>query len=162
MKSLSKVISSIVEQGRRILKVREYGVKTAFESAPFGDDSNPLADMTAIYAHTSENGEAVVIGYINENQIAQPGEKRLYSLNAAGQVQTYVYLKADGVLELGGAAKSAIRYEDLDSSLQNLVTLINAELAKIQTGIIAAGGTYPKQDVSIDTSAAKVDNVKLP
>ena len=36
--------------------------------------------MVAIFAETSNNSEAVIIGYINKNQVAGPGEKRIFSL----------------------------------------------------------------------------------
>ncbi len=135
MISLSKVRSFAIEQGRRILKVQQYGAKTAVQSSSFGDDSAPLPNTSAIYAETQENGEPVIIGYINTNQLAAVGEKRIYSVNSEGNVVAFVWCKADGSLELNGNSSNAVKYQELDSALQAMVALVNAELTKVQTGL---------------------------
>lgn len=160
MISFSKIRSAIIKQGRRILKVEQLGAKTADEVSSFGDDSHPISNMTAIYADTMENGEPVIIGYINTNQEAAVGEKRMYSLDENGNVAFFIWLKNDGSFEIGGDSDNAVRYQPLDDSLQSQATDINVELEKIRLGIIAAGGTYAKTDISIDTSAAKIIEVK--
>lgn len=160
MISFSKVKSAIIEGGRRILKVREYGAKTAVEVAPFGDDSNPIKEMTAIYAQTQENGDRIIIGYINEQQLAAVGEKRLYSIKADGSIGSFVWLKNDGTLELSGSADNAVRYQALDNALQNMVTKINAENLKIQAAITALGGTYVQLPVDVITTPARINEVK--
>lgn len=160
MISLSKIISSVVKSGSRILKVSQYGAKTADECAPFGDDSSPLKDMIAVYADTGEIGEPVIIGYLNENQLAKPGEKRLYSLNETGELSFYAWLKSDGTMELGGKTDNLVRYKPLDAGLQNHNALINAELAKISIAIGLLGGSYTPVALTIDISQSKITEIK--
>lgn len=160
MISFSKIKSSALKAGKRIFKVLEFGVKTADEIAPYGDDSNPLKGLAAIYAETSEAGEPVILGYLNTKQIAAEGEKRIYSQKANGDISFYIHLKNDGTMEFGGNSDNLIRYAPLDAGLQAQVAKINAELVKIATGITAAGGTYAPTPISLDVSAAKINEAK--
>lgn len=162
MITFSKIRSSIIEAGLRILKVDQWGAKTVQEISSFGDDGNPVANMTAVYADTAESGEPVIIGYINENQLAGVGEKRIYSLKSDGTLSTFIWLKDDGTMQLGGIVDNAVRHAALDVALQAQVVKINAELVKIATGIAGAGGAYTPAPISIDTSAAKIDEIKTP
>lgn len=147
---------------RRVIKLIQFGAKTADQAAPFGDDSNPLNDMVAIYGKTSENGETVVLGYLNKDQMAQPGEKRIFSLKPDGTLSIDIYLKNDGTMEIGGNSDNAVRYSKLDAALKAQDQKINTELSKIATAITSLGGTYTVQNVSTDISQSKVEQVKTP
>jgi hypothetical protein len=160
MITLSKFKSAAIEAGKRILKVQQYGVKTALEISPFGDDSNPIKGMAAVYAETAESGESIIIGYINENQIAAAGEKRLYSLDATGAVSFYMHFKNNGTAEIGGTANNLVRYTPLNAALQQQVIDINAQLAAIAAGIASAGGTYTPTPLTLDVSGAKIEEIK--
>lgn len=160
MISYAKVKSTLIEKSRRILKVLQFGAKTAVEVAPFGDDGNPLKDMVAIYSTTSEAGERVILGYINKNQIAQPGEKRIYSLTPEGAISFSIHLKGDGTCEIGGATDNMVRFLALDTALKAQDNLINVELSKIATAIGSLGGAYAVAPVSTDISASKIEEVK--
>jgi len=160
MITLATVKSSIIENGARILKVLQFGAKTVDECAPFGDDSNPIADMTAIYADTAEAGDQVIIGYINTKQLAAVGEKRMYSLKADKSISSYVWLKNDGSMELAGNAHNLVRYTPLNAGLQATITQLNAELSKIQIAISTLGGAYAKGTVTNDISASKINEIK--
>lgn len=160
MITYSKIRSSLIKAGLRILKVQQYGAKTVQEVSSFGDDGSPVDNMTAIYADTAENGEPVIIGYINENQLAAKGEKRLYSLDSNNAISFYIWLKNNGTFEIGGTADNAVRYQKLDDSLQSQKTAINAELVKIQTAITGLGGVYVHVPITINTSSAKINEVK--
>lgn len=150
------------DAGKRLLKVLSIGgALTAKESAPFGVDSNPIANMTAVYAPTSNVSERVVIGYINKNQIAGAGESRLYSVDANGALQSYIWNKANGTLELNGNTYSAVRYQTLNTQLQSLITQINTQLPLIASGIATGGGTYTPTNVNVDFSGAESSQVKL-
>jgi hypothetical protein len=160
---LSRVISSTVEEGWRIVKVLCFGkddVRTADAVAPYGIDSNPIKDASAVYAPTADMEQAVIIGYLNPSAKAEKGELRLYSTNEAGDEKTYVWLKADGTLLIGGNADNAVRYTPLNAGLQDLKTAINTELGKIQTAITSLGGSYAKLNVSVNISGAKINEVK--
>lgn len=160
MITYSKVKESIINSFRSI-KVLQFGAKTADVVAPFGDDSAPLKDMTAIYAETTNVGESIVIGYINKNQIALPGEKRIFSLDASGNLSTYIHLQTDGTMHLGGDTDNVVRYSPLSSGLDVKDALINTELTKIAVAISALGGSYAPSAINTDITLAKVDEVKV-
>jgi hypothetical protein len=160
MITYSKVKSAIIENGKRILKVLEFGAKTAVEVAPFGDDGNPVKDMTAIYGRTSASGDAVILGYINKNQLATPGEKRIYSLKPDGGLSIDIFLRTDGTMEIGGNTDNMVKFIPLDAALKNQDTLINAELIKIASAIAALGGAYAPITVATDISPSKLDTIK--
>ena len=161
MITTSRINSSFIEKGKRILKIIQFGVKTAIEVSSFGDDSNPIENLTAIYSDTSENGESVILGYINENQLSKVGEKRIYSLKGDGSLSSYFWLKNDGSAELLGANDNLVRYEALNAKLQEEITKINAELLKVQASLAAIGGVYVNTPLNIDFSSAKVEEVKV-
>ena len=105
------VDSTSTEDGMRMIKVDQFGAKEPYECAPFGFDSNPVKDMTAVYADTSENGEPVIIGYINENQLSDIGELRLYNSN-----KSYIWLKNDDTIELNGNSRTIVAFIDLKTA----------------------------------------------
>jgi hypothetical protein len=118
--------------------------------------------MVAVYSDTNNQGEKVIIGYLNVNQLAEPGEHRIYSTDASGALQAYVWCKADGKLRLNGSADNAVRYTSLNTGAQNFKTAVQAELAKIAIGITGVGGSYTPGTLTIDISDSKVDTVLLP
>lgn len=160
---LVSVKNAVIKAGIRIVKVLRYGkhdVQEAEQVAPFGVDSSPVAGMVAVFADTAVNGEAKIVGYVNEEQLADAGETRLYATNAKGVLQTFVWLKNDGTIEVGGTAHNAVRYAPLNAGLQQYNTLLVAELVKVATAITALGGAYVPGVVSVDISAAKIDEIK--
>lgn len=160
MISLANVVSAVIKNGTRILKVMQYGAKTADECGPFGDDSSPLKDMVAVYAQTEEIGDPIIIGYINEKQLAQPGEKRFYSLKADGSLATSIWLKNNGTIELAGNMHNLVRFTPLNAGLQATTSQINAELIKIATAITALGGAYIPLSITNDITASKINEIK--
>lgn len=160
MITFSKVKENIITSLIRTLKVQQYGAKTANVVAPFGDDSAPLKDMIAVYAETSNISEPVVVGYINKNQIAKTGEKRIFSLKPDGTVATSIHLFTDGTMNVGGDNDNAVRYSPLNSGIYAKDALINIELTKIATAISLLGGTYAPSNISTDIEAAKINEIK--
>lgn len=150
------VDSTTTEDGIRTIKVDQFGAKEPYECLPYGIDSNPLKGMTSVYAETSNNGEPVIIGYINESQISEPGEIRLFNSGKG-----YVWIRKDNSIELNGNKRTIVAYQDLKTELENTIVKLNAELVKIQTAITALGGAYAKQNVSIDISNSEVKDVKV-
>ena len=161
MITLSKLKSVAIEQGQRILKVLQYGPKTANEVTPFGLDSSPLPEYTAIYAETSNVGESLIIGYIQKTQLAKQGEARLFSLDSNGLLKAEIFCKADGTIILNGGGFASVRYENLNSELQQLKTDMNTELLKVQTAINTLGGTYANTPLNLDLTTAKSDTIKI-
>lgn len=166
--TFSKFKEAVIQQMRRVLKVEQFGIKTAAEAMPFGDDSQPLKDMVAILGDTSNNAEPVILGYINKNQIAGPGEKRLFSLDSDGNLATFVWLKSDGSIEIGGNTKNMVRYQELEAAFNDLkgkynelVTAFNTHthisaLPGTPTGTPSAIGTPSNADIS----PAKINEIK--
>lgn len=160
MISLSVVIGDVIKTGRRILKVMQYGAKTAAECAPFGDDSSPIKGMTAIYVQTDEIGDPVIVGYINQNQKAAAGEKRFYSLDEDGNEKCFIWLKNNGDIELGGNTDNLVKFTPLNTAINTQTTLINTELTKIAAAIALLGGSYTVAPISTDISQSKADKLK--
>lgn len=161
MISTSKIKGFFIEKGFRILKALQHGAKTADECSPFGLDSNPINDSVAIFCQTETSSEPVIIGYIQKNRIAEPGEMRLYSVDEQGNQKNYIWLKKDGNIEVGGNADNLVRYSKLDLGLQNEATLINTELGKIAAVLNSlAPGSYIPTPVIINISQSKCDKVK--
>ena len=161
MLTLSKLKSSSIEQGKRILKVFQFGAKTAKEVGPFGFDSSAPENWTAIYGETSNKGESVVIGYINKNQLAEVGGSRMYALGSSGEVVGYVYARASGVLELNGSEFSGVRFQNLVQAINAQNSLINAELTKIAGAIASLGGIYTPANIISDLAPAESPTIKL-
>lgn len=159
--SFSKVKQVLIEKGLRALKVEQFGVKTGDIVSDFGDDSHPLKDMIALYGRTSEDGENVIIGYLNKNQLAAEGEKRIFSLMPNGNESFYVWLKNNGNLELGGNTFTTVKFEPLDTSLKAQDGLINAELVKIAAVLNSlAPGSYTPNPVVTNIMPSQNKNIK--
>lgn len=152
----SIVDSTTTEDGMRMIKVDQFGAKEPYECSPYGFDSNPVKDMTAIYADTSENGEPIIIGYVNENQLADVGELRLYNSNKG-----YIWLKKDDTIELNGNSRTIVAFINLKTELENTINKLNVELTKIQTAITALGGSYVQVNVEVNIDSSEVKDVKV-
>lgn len=163
---LTKIISSKIDKlKRRLIMVSrfgEYDTREPFQANNFGIDSNPIKDMIAVYSGTNENGKSVIIGYLNRNQLAEPGETRIFSVDSGGDLKTYIWLTKTGTIKLGGDADNAVRYSPLNTGLNNLVTQLQTELVSIAAGISAAGGSYSPGMLSVDISNSKVDKITTP
>lgn len=172
---LIKIISTQVDKlNRRVAKFLRYGkndTQTALQAGPYGVDANPIKDMIAVYAPTSEKGDTVVIGYINKNQVAEPGEYRIFSTNENGQVQASVHLKANGVIvitgqsiEFFGDEKTLAKFQELKEGFDQLKEDLNNHIQNWNTfataytpGSSSSVGTPPTAQTS-DPSTASVDD----
>lgn len=160
---LTRVISATFDNLlRRVVKMTRYtslDTQTALEAMPFGVDSNPIAKMVAIMSNTEAKKTKVVVGYINPNQLAAPGETRLFSVDADGNLKAYLWLKVDGTLELLGSAKHMARFEELETAFNQLKSDFNSH---VHPGVTAGGAsTSPIVSPSTaDISGAKAENVK--
>lgn len=161
MITFSKFSDSVIEKAKRILKVSQFGAKTADEIAPFGVDANPIKGMTALYCDTTNSGESAVVGYINESQLSDNGEIRIYSMDSNKAVKSFIWLKNDGTVEVNGNTYSMVRFEPLKTGIQNTDTAINTELTKIAIAITSLGGTYVPTPISTNIDASKNNMVKL-
>lgn len=103
---------------------------------------------------------------------SSPGESKLYSTDGDGAEQATLKCKPDGTIEINGDADNAVSYQDLKDALDNFKTSIDDAISgsitahthggvTVGAGTTAVGsGTAPT--VSVDITASKVDEVKLP
>lgn len=163
MIALVKYSSAVIQGAKRIIKSIGIGgtVMTTKESYPFGFDSQPHEGWTAIFSETSNRDEAVIVGYINKNQLAEAGSSRMYAVGEDGVVRGFIHCRLGGNIELNGSEYSAVRFDPLDSQLQAQKELINAELVKISAAIGLLGGSYIVSPISIDISTAESETIKL-
>lgn len=161
MTTIAKIKGFFMEGKYRILKVFQYGAKTADECAPFGFDGNPPNEMDAIFLETAAGGEPVIIGYIQTQRLANQGEARLYALNENNNLSTYLWLRKDQTVEIGGNNENLVKFSKLQQELLNLQNKLNSEMTKIASGISTAGGVYIPDAITINIQSSKTDLIKI-
>lgn len=120
---LVKIISTSIDGLVRFVKFYYRGrsdIRNAPEFAPFGIDGNPLKDTVAICVQTGQDGKTFVVGYLNKNQFAEPGELRLFSMDATGTEKTYQWFKKDGTIEILGNNDNLVRYSKTEEAFNQL------------------------------------------
>jgi hypothetical protein len=123
MVTIVKTIATKIEDAYRHIKVQVMGkndIQTPAEVAPYGIDSNPVKDLAAVYAPSTVSGEPVLIGYLLKNRLADVGELRMYATDDAGAEQNYMWLRADGTIEIGGDDDNMVRYSELETAFNRL------------------------------------------
>lgn len=167
---LSKVISAAKDTfGNLIVKVLRMGrsdVQTAMNAGPYGVDSHPVKDAIAIFAQTGVDGEKVILGYINKNQLAQVGEYRTFSTDADGVEVFYTYMKNDGTMEVGGNSDFMVRFNELKTGFDQLKSDFNNHVTNVygthvHGGVTAGGGTSGTTTTPGTTSSASIDSAKI-
>jgi len=168
MNNFVKVISTELDTiKRRVVKILRFGksdVQTALECGPYGIDSNPIKDMVAVYAPTEEKGKVAIIGYINKNQKALPGEFRMFSTDANGVEKFYVWLKNDETIEIGGNSNFAVKFNELKTEFNALKTDYNNHINEYNLhthlGVTVGSGATGTTTPSTNTNASNIDNAK--
>lgn len=154
MQTLVKTISTAIKNFARSIKVSRFGkddTVTGMEAMPYGEDSNPIAGMDAVYLELSSRKNKVIVGYVNKQQLADVGEKRIYSTDANGNVQFYIWLHSDGTCEFNGRDNHLTQYEALKIGFDQLKTDLNTALSALSLPPSAA-----------DISGAKLNNHLCP
>ena len=156
-------LTRVKQATSEFIKVLRYGksdVQTSKPVLPFGIDSKPVKNLVGIHSDTSDIGETVLLGYIYESEKTNEGETRFYCTDVSGVEMFGILMKNDGTVEFNGNADNLVRFAALKTGLDNIVTALNTELTKIQTAISSLGGTYAKQNVSLDIDSAKINEMK--
>jgi len=158
--------STIVENLKRIVKFLRFGkndVQTSTQYTPHGIDSNPVKGMKAIYAETGEKGKTVIIGYLSKSVLAEVGETRIFSTDSDGELQAYVWLKADGTMELSGNTKHLARFEELKSGFDQLKTDFNNLVTAFNSHMHPTAGTGAPSPPTVTgtSSTASIDDSKI-
>ena len=165
---LTSVISTRLDKmNRRLVKILRFGksdVLEPFQANNFGLDSNPPKGMVAVYSPTSEIGKNVIIGYLNKDQLAKPGETRIYATNADGALKFYAWFKDDGTLELGGDSNFAVKFNELKSAFNSLQKSHNDLLTEYKTHVhpgVQSGASSTSVTTSIQNpNSADIDTAK--
>lgn len=153
---------SLIAKGRRLLKTfvrSQRDVQTSYQVAPWGDDSQPVKGARVAHATTAAE-DTLIVGVINVDQKAAPGERRIFATDTDGNTVVDIWLRNDGTIEMAGGGDNLVKYVPLSTALGNYNTAVNGELTKIQAAISALGGAYALQPLTLDVSGAKVDNLK--
>lgn len=168
--NLVTVISNAIESGFRKIKIRRYGntdIQTPNQATPFGIDSAPVAEMRAVYAETSKKGKPVIIGYLNKNLLAGNGETRLFSLDDEGALATFIWLKDDGTMQIGGDADFMVRFSELKNGFDQLKQDHNNLVSAFNTHTHATAGSGPPSTptpgsgIPASASTASIDSSKI-
>ncbi len=133
---LVTVISSAIKSSVQFVKTRGKGKEDVQETktfSPYGIDSAPIENMIGLYIKTESSGENMLVGYINKNAIARPGELRLFSTDADGVEKTYMHFKANGTIDLNGSTDYAVRFNKLEAGFNQLLADHNALLNSVNT-----------------------------
>lgn len=161
MVTLVKVLNSEVDKvRRRVVKFLRFGkadYQTSLQVAPYGVDANPIKDMVAIYLETAEKGRTIIIGYINKNQLADIGEHRLFSTDANGVLKTYLWLKNDGTMEIGGGTDHLVRYSKLEEAFNELKDKFN----QFATAYVPGSPSTTGLPASVQPSTADITQCKI-
>lgn len=164
MNTLARIKSSVIKKGYRVLTVLQFGAKTAYQIAPFGDDSLAIEDMVGVYSQTSESGESVFIGYMNPDQISLPGEKRIFSLKSDGSLATAIHLKNDGTIEMGQAEDYAVKYTELKKGFDKLTENFNSLVSTFNSHVHVSSAPGSPNAPTItpgSPTTASIDSCKI-
>lgn len=167
VKTISTELDSLQRRVVKILRLGKSDTQTADQIAPHGIDSNPIKDMMAVYADTGEKGDKVILGYLNKNQVAAPGEFRIFSVNADGELQTFIWLKADGTILMGGDAKNMVRFQELKTGFDELKSNHNDLVSAFNAHMHATAGSgapsppTPASGIPAQPSTASIDDSKI-
>lgn len=156
----SEIIQSLKQRAVKVFRFGKDDVQTAKQGVPAGIDSSPIKDMIAIFAETGIKGKTTIVGYLSKDQLAEPGEIRMYSQDSQGQVKNYIWTKIDGTIHFGGDQDNLLKYAPLAQVLAQYNTDILIELGKIAAGIATGGGSYTPGSLSLDISSAKATELK--
>jgi len=163
MKILTVASTRLDDLKRLVIKVwnGKSDTRTAIQATPQGIDSNPIKGMVAIYVKTELDGNEYIIGYLNKDSLAEPGETRIFSTSTTGVLKAYSWHKTDGTIHFNGNADNLVRWAALNTQLQNEVTAINVELAKISAALNAlVPGIYTMQPITLNINSAQIKDLK--
>lgn len=168
MISIVETLESFVKNSVLIVKAFRLGksdVRTGHNVNPAGIDANPIKGMKAVYIQSEITGRPIIVGYINPS-LASVGETRLFSTDADGEVQNYVWLKNDGKIDFGGSTDFLVRFSKLKEVADELKTDINSLKTVFSTWVPVAndGGAALKAAAATwygTTLAKNIDDSKI-
>lgn len=192
MPGIATVISTSFDKLKRLsVKILYRGritngvgdVRTPNEVSSYGIDSNPVEGKKALYMKTGVDGKYYIVGYLNTNRLAQPGENRSFSTDANGQFKFNIWLTADGKALVGDSdnpddyTNFAVFFNEfkeefnkLKDDYNDLVSKVNANASLLgththpyvngSTPAVTSPSGVAGQTGSVNTS--NIDNAKNP
>lgn len=152
--SISKVVSSEIQDGERIVKNENYTnySREARTFSPAGMDVAPLDGDQVLILEAGPSSQTAQIGIVNKDVIAEKGEMRIYSRDSDGNVKASVHCKANGDIEIVSSGKIAI-----DNQAEKLKVLFDDLMEEIKD-IVTIGS--PSVHTIKPTTKAKLDALK--
>lgn len=165
MNLVNVISTSYNSLSQRVVKFFRFGkddVQTALQYGPYGYDSNPVKDMVAVYGKTASNGETVILGYVHKNLQAGVGETRIFATDADATEKFYIWLRNTGIVEIGGTANYAVKFNELKTEFNKLKTDFNNLVTKYNSHVhvltLTAGtGTAAPTAVPQTANASNID-----
>lgn len=171
---IAEVVSTKTEDGKRLVKVIVMGkddVQEIHQTTPFGIDSNPPKGTKALHVETLSRGSSVIAGIINSaTDDLQVGEVRISSTDENGNDQTFITLRSDGTIEIGGDSENMVRYAPVGSTVQELQDDVNQLKQLISSWVVVPndGGaalkavlaSWSSSPLVEDISQARIDDIK--
>jgi hypothetical protein len=145
---IAKILSVVrVTQGSaKVSSVKsDMGGNTIISGEQFsspGDDANPLPDDYVALIENARIGGVSAVGYLDpKNQnITQPGEKRIYSRDSSGNIVAEIKLANDGSIR----GQNSNGFFELTSAGVFTASSISV------TGTIDAGGTISSTSIEVN------------
>lgn len=138
---ITKIISSIIKNGLRVLTHKPYGDVTKNNEllSPFGLDANPYPNIKGAQHAGTTNGRGVISGFFNKFLDALSGERRMYSTLPDGtEIVTEIFQLNNGsILIRGGISGGVEKYSLL---IDNDGTVSEEVILKTITGNIVING----------------------
>lgn len=124
-----------------------------------GEDCNPADDSQVLIVNVTDSFALVIGADDGIVPSMNAGERKLYSV-AAGAIAAHMNLLNTGVIEINGNTDFAVKYNELKTAFDQLVSDFDSHL---HSGVTTGGGTSgpPTASSTADMSGAKVDEVKL-
>ena len=160
---IGRIVQSVIENNLRQIQTEIYQgyIKKSWQINPPGMDSVPIADDQGVVILIEQTqGKSISIGVYPDTQ-AEAGEVRFYSRNSAGVEQSFLWLKADGTIDINGSADYAVAFDDLKSGFDQLKSDHNAFLLHVH-GVAGTPPVPPAVPSTASIDASKVATVKLP
>jgi len=164
VKVLSTSLNSLKQRLVKFLATGKNNIQTSYEVSPYGTDSNPIKGMVAIYGRTADTGQTIILGYINKNLKAAPGEYRTFATDADGEEKFYTWMKANGTIEIGGDTNFAVKFNELKTEFNKLKTNFNNHITEynlhVHPGVTSGASSTLVTTPSTNTNTSNIDDAK--
>lgn len=134
--TISKVLSSAVENGLRLLKIELYPGYTLGKTRMFfppGISATPIKNEQGLMMPSGTDGQIAFLGTLTK-EVVEEGEIKIYSRDEDGNVKANMYFKKDGNVDLvSDGGKFA-----LDNESEKFKTILN-DLVKEIKDIVTIG-----------------------